>query len=150
MDWTENPAMAAMQHEIATLQQDRQRIPNHNNHIQEQMESNFQAAFIECQELEANNIEFRNRLNDNPTSTTGSCTEDNEMKRIMNTNLFKGQEFTRFQRKDNYEIWIDSVNNDFYSMLPDARKFVEYAVKPPTPNGRITPSDVKTDSMLEL
>ena len=71
----------------------------------------------------------------------------------MNTGLLKGQEFTRFSKKDNYEIWIDTIKIDLFSQLPEARKFIEYAENPPDDHStidhdgrkRITPADVKRE-----
>ena len=73
---------------------------------------------------------YTNELERKLTTKTANA-RDNEMKRIMNTNLLKGQEFTKFTKKDSYELWIDGIKNDLYSQLPDAKKFIEYAVQPP-------------------
>jgi hypothetical protein len=75
------------------------------------------------------------------------------MKRIMNTNLLKGHEFNKFSKKDNYEIWIDSIKIDLFSQLPDARKFIEYAENPPDDHctkdkdghKHITPQDIRKE-----
>ena len=74
------------------------------------------------------------------TSSTPSA--DQDIKRIMNTNLLKGQEMEPFNKKDNYEIWIDGVKNDLYSQLPDAEPFTKYAEDT---NRTITPIELKAD-----
>ena len=108
----------------------------------------YQTAYNDIQELRRQLIEIKSTGTPFATGPARTRTDDNEMaKRVMNTNLLKGYEFSKFSRKDNYEIWIDSIKIDLFSQLPDARKFIEYAEDPPDAhctkdkdgNKRITP-----------
>ena len=107
------------------------------------MDRSFKAAYQKFNDLENALIELRRGVNTAGTGTAEIRTNDSETKRIMNTNLFKGQEFTEFNKKDNYGIWIDGVKNDLYRMLPDAKLFVQYAENRPTDNKELTPDHIK-------
>ena len=61
----------------------------------------------------------------------------------MNMNLLKGQELPKFNKKDNYEVWIDSVKNDLYSVLPEAERFVKYVVETTDLTSDIIKKDIK-------
>jgi hypothetical protein len=120
---------------------------------QEATETGFHDAYRKIVELQAEINVLRSRPTSTTTGPTSTRTDDSEMKRIMNTNLLKGHEFNKFSKKDNYEIWIDSIKIDLFSQLPDARKFIEYAENPPDDhctkdkNGHkhVTPQDIRKE-----
>ena len=105
-----------------------------------QQNEQIQAAFSNLQadstarinKLEADFAQLANYTRElqHKLTTKTANVRDSEMKRIMGINLFKGQEFAKFNKKDSYELWIDSIKNDLYSQLPDAKKFIEYAENP--------------------
>ena len=70
---------------------------------------------MEVAKLERQVLELKSKGTPYSTGPTSTRTDDSEVKRILNTNLLKGQELTRFNKKDNYDILIDCIKNDLYS-----------------------------------
>ena len=101
MEGTEHLTMEAKQNDIFFQRQEIEELTATIANLTAIMETAFKDAYKKVAELEAHIIELRNRINTTTTGTTSTRTDDSEMKRIMNTDLLKGHEFAKLNKRTN-------------------------------------------------
>ena len=83
-----------MQTNIATLEDEKQQIVTKLTSVEAEATTRITNLEAQVNLLTANTTELERKLNIKATNA-----RDGEMKRIMNTNLLKGQEFAKFTKK---------------------------------------------------